>query len=59
MAYKIVKRHFLDEDPDRAHDNNCKDIVYMIDTGYGKYPRAFSKLEDAQAKLEELINTRN
>ncbi len=59
MAYKIVKRHFLDEDPDIWHNDNCTDIVYMIDTGYGKYPRAFSKLEDAQAKLEELINTRN
>lgn len=51
--------HQRHEDPDMTHDDNCADIVYMIDTGYGKYPRAFSKLEEAQAKLEELINTRN
>ena len=59
MAYKIVKRHFLDENPDMTHGDNCTDIVYMIDTGYGKYPRAFSKLEEAQATLEALINTHN
>ena len=59
MAYKIIKRHFFDKDPDIVHNDNCTDIMYMIDTGYGKYPRAFSKLEEAQAKLEELINTCN
>jgi hypothetical protein len=59
MAYKIVKRHFLDEDPDMAHDDNCTDIAYMIDTENGKYPRAFRTMEEAQVKLEELINTRN
>jgi hypothetical protein len=59
MAYKIVKRHFLDEDPDMAHNDNCTDIAYMIDTGCGKHPHAFRTQEEAQAKLEELINTRN
>jgi hypothetical protein len=59
MAYKIVKRHFLDEVPEMTHDDNCTDIVYMINTGGGKYPGAFKTLEEAQAKLEELINTRN
>ena len=59
MAYKIVVRHFLDEDPTIKHTEQCEDIIYMIDTGYGKYPVAFSSLEEAQAKLEELINTRN
>jgi len=59
MAYKIVKEHFLDEDPDIKHNDNCTDIVYRIDTGYGSYPVMFSSLEEAQAKLEELLNTRN
>ena len=59
MAYKIVKEHFLDEDPDIKHNDNCTDIVYRIDTGYGSYPVAFSTREEAQAKLDELVNTRN
>ena len=59
MAYKIIKRHFLDETPDMTHDDNCADIMYMIDSGYGKYPGAFRTWEEVQVKLEELINTRN
>ena len=59
MAYKIVKEHFLDEDPDIKHNDNCTDIVYRIDTGSGSYPVIFNTLEEAQAKLTELNNTRN
>ena len=59
MAYKIVKEHFLDEDPTIKHNDNCTDIIYRIDTGYGSYPVAFSTREEAQAKLTELMNTRN
>ena len=59
LAYKIVKRHYLDEDPTIKHDENCSDIVYMIDTGYGKIPKAFATREEAGTKLEELNNNRN
>jgi hypothetical protein len=59
LAYKIVQRHFLDEDKTIKHDENCTDIVYMIDTGSGKFPVAFGTFEEAEAKLEELNNTRN
>lgn len=59
MGYKIVIRHILDEDPSIKHGEHCTDIVYMIDTGYGKFPVAFSTFEEAQAKLTELNNTRN
>ena len=59
LAYKIVIRHYLDEDPTIEHNEYCEDIVYMIDTGNGTYPVAYAKREEAQAKLEELNNTRN
>jgi hypothetical protein len=59
MAYKIVIGHYLDEDPTIKHDENCEDIVYMIDTGNGTYPVTFTTREEAQAKVEELNNTRN
>ena len=45
MGYKIVVRHLLDEDPDMKHGENCTDIVYRIDTGYGSYPVIFNTLE--------------
>src|SRR5215813_491897 len=59
LAYKIVVRHFLDEDKTIKHTEQCTDIVYMIETGYGVFPKAFSTCEEAQAQLEELNNTRN
>ena len=59
LNYKIVEEHYLDEDKTIEHDENCADIVYRIDTGYGSYPKAFGTLEEAQAQLEELNNTRN
>jgi hypothetical protein len=59
MAYKIVIRHLLDEDPSLKHGEHCTDIVYMIETGYGVFPKAFVTFEEAQEKLEELNNTRN
>jgi len=58
-GYKIVKEHYLDEDPSIIHDEHCTDIVYRIDTGNGSYSVAYAKFEEAQAKLEELLNTRN
>ena len=58
-GYRIVVRHYLDELPHMKHNEQCEDIVYMIDTGNGKYPVAYSIREEAQAKLEELNNTRN
>ena len=59
LNYKIVVGHYLDEDPTVKHDENCTDITYMIETGYGVYPVTFATMEEAQAKLEELNNTRN
>jgi hypothetical protein len=59
LNYKVVVRHYLDEDKTIKHDEYCTDIVYMIDTGYGKYPVAYAKREEADAKLVELNNTRN
>ena len=59
MGYKIVIRHILDEDPSIKHDEQCTDIVYMIDTGIGVFPIGFETLQEAQAKLTELNNTRN
>ena len=58
-GYRIVVRHYLDELPNMEHNEQCEDIVYMIDTGNGKYPVAYSTREEAQAKLNELMNTRN
>ena len=59
LAYKIVIGHYLDEDPTVKHNENCEDILYMIDTGNGTYPVAYAKREEAEAKLGELNNTRN
>jgi len=59
LAYNIIIGHYLDEDPTIKHNEHCTDIVYMIDTGNGTFPKAFSTREEAQAKLEELNNTRN
>ena len=59
MRYKIVIRHILDEDPSIKHGEHCTDIVYMIDTGNGKFPVGFKTLQEAQAKLTEFNNTRN
>ena len=59
LNYKIVEEHYLDEDKTITHDDNCTDIVYRIDTGYGSYPKAFTSLKEAQAQLEELNKTRN
>jgi len=58
-GYRIVVRHYLDELPNMKHNEQCEDIVYMIDTGNGKFPVAFGTREEAQAKLDELMNTRN
>jgi hypothetical protein len=58
-GYKIVIGHYLDEMPNMIHGEDCEDIIYMIDTGNGTYPTTFRTREEAQVKLEELMNTRH
>jgi hypothetical protein len=59
VGYKIVVRYILDSDPSIKHNEQCTDIVYMIDTGIGVFPIGFKTRKEAQAKLTELNNTRN